>query len=498
VSRQSAEVAERLALARQQLQQARATAAPPATEERLQEVLERRRAESDNVGLQVEFIKIRSIGLMVEKLIWEERFRVARGVGDVELRNLEERLRDAANRLQEYRSYLDSGLSLAQRFALAQRQRLATLPAASPLHEPAQQRLEAYVERSDLLLAAMAWLDDIIRLNQLFLQEVQSYRQQAGFEQRVQGLADRVWEFGRRLWTYEVFVAEEAILVDGQKVTRERPVTIGKLAVALAILVVGLWLAFLLRDRTRSLVARWFKLEAAAALLVEKILTLLVIITVFVFALISVKIPLTIFAFMGGALAIGIGFGAQNLINNFISGLILLIERPIKVGDVVEIEGSRGRVMEIGARCSLVRRADGFDVLVPNSEFLQKNVINLTLSDEQIRLSVRVGVAYDSATCDVAQLMSATLAEHGKILKLPEPVVLFEDFGDNALIFSAYFWVQVSPTSDYRIVASDYRHMLARRFAEAGIVVAFPQLDVHLDRVDLPPAASAPVSGLSD
>jgi small-conductance mechanosensitive channel len=170
--------------------------------------------------------------------------------------------------------------------------------------------------------------------------------------------------------------------------------------------------------------------------------------------------------------------------------MILLLERPIKVGDVVEIDSGRGRVTSIGARCSQVRRFDGFDVLVPNSEFLQKSVINLTLADELIRLNVRVGVAYGSPTREVVRLMAEALDKHGRILKQPEPVVLFEDFGGSALLFSAYFWVQVSPTYDYRIIESDYRHMLDRRFGEAGIVIAFPQLDVHLNGAGLtsPPA----------
>jgi small-conductance mechanosensitive channel len=274
-------------------------------------------------------------------------------------------------------------------------------------------------------------------------------------------------------------------------------VTTGKVAVAVAILVVGLWLVFLLRDRTRSLAARYLRLEAGAAVLVEKILTAVVVTVVFVFALITVKIPLTIFAFMGGALAIGVGFGAQNLINNFISGLILLIERPIKVGDVVDVDGNRGRVIQIGARCSQVRRFDGFDMLVPNSEFLQKSVINLTLADELIRLNVRIGVAYGSPTREVVRIMDEAVAAPGRILKQPEPVVLFEDFGDSALLFSAYFLVQVSPSYDYRIIESDFRHMLDRRFGEAGIVIAFPQLDVHLDRAQPPSRQSAaePKSG---
>ncbi|HEY7746008.1 MAG TPA: mechanosensitive ion channel domain-containing protein, partial [Desulfuromonadales bacterium] len=354
-SRESAQVDARLAQARQNLQNARATGAPPAEVEQLQEALELRKTQSDNIAMQVEFLKIRSIVLMVDKLIWEERFRVGKGVSDAELEKVEERLSNAEKRLQEYSSYLDSNLNLAQKLALTQRQRLASLPAVSPLREAAQKRLDAYVERSDFLLEALASIDEIIRLDQLFLQEVQSRREHASLEQRLQGVAARAWDLARRLWTYEIFVAEDTILVEGQKVTKERPITTGKVAVALAILVVGLWLAFLLRDRTRSLVARWFRLEAVAALLVEKILTMLVVIAVFAFALITVKIPLTIFAFMGGALAIGVGFGAQNLINNFISGLILLIERPIKVGDVVDVDGNRGRVTQIGARCSQVR-----------------------------------------------------------------------------------------------------------------------------------------------
>jgi small-conductance mechanosensitive channel len=498
VSRESVRVDAMLAKARQNLQKARETAAPQAELEQLQESLELHKAQSENIAMQVEFLKIRAIGLMVEKLVWEERYRVAKGVSAIELEKLAERLLTAEKRLREYRDYLDSGLNLAQKLALSQRQRLAGMPGSAPSREAVQKRLDAYVERSDFLLEALASLDDIIRLDQLFLQEVQSRREHAGIEQKLHGFAARFRELVRRLWTYEIFVAEDTILVDGQKVTKERPVTTGKLAVALAILVVGLWLAFLLRDRTRSLVARWFRLEAVAALLVEKILTMLVVIAVFAFALITVKIPLTIFAFMGGALAIGVGFGAQNLINNFISGLILLIERPIKVGDVVDVDGNRGRVTQIGARCSQVRRFDGFDMLVPNSEFLQKNVINLTLADELIRLQVRVGVAYGTPTREVVRIMAEAMDEHGRILKQPEPVVLFEDFGDSALLFSAYFWVQVSPSFDYRIVESDYRHMLDRRFGEAGIVIAFPQLDVHLDRAQPQPAPPARGPGETD
>ena len=94
---------------------------------------------------------------------------------------------------------------------------------------------------------------------------------------------------------------------------------------------------------------------------------------------------------------------------------------------------------------------------------------------------MKIGVAYGSPTREVARLIAHALNEHGKILKEPEPTILFEDFGESALIFSVYFWVEVLPTFDYRIVASDFRHMLDKRFREADITIAFPQLDVHLD-----------------
>lgn len=482
VGRESSLGQERLQQARQELQRARAAAVGQAEIEQLQETLELRQAQSDNLALKAEFYKIRDVVLRYEKSIWGERYRVVRGVDSAELEKLAERLQGAQRRAEEYRSYLDSSLKLAQNLALNQRQRLADLGPGAAAREPVQQQLDNYVERSDFLLKALGTVDDILRLQNHLIDEVQERRQQTSGEQQLQGTAARAWELVRRSWSYELFVVEDTILVNGQAVTKERPVTIGKVAVALAILVVGLWLVFLIRDRVRGLAARFLKLEVGTAVLVEKILTALVVIAVFVFALITVKIPLTIFAFMGGALAIGVGFGAQNLINNFISGMILLFERPIKVGDVIEVDGNRGRVIEIGARCSQVRRFDGFDMLVPNSEFLQKSVINLTLADELIRLKVRVGVAYGSPTREVVQIMSEAMAEHGRILKQPEPVVLFEDFGDSALIFSAYFWAQVSPSYDYRIIESDYRHMLDHRFGEAGIVMAFPQLDVHLDR----------------
>ena len=150
------------------------------------------------------------------------------------------------------------------------------------------------------------------------------------------------------------------------------------------------------------------------------------------------RIPLTAFAFLGGAIAIGVGFGAQTQMNNFISGLILLAEQRIKVGDLIDVDGHLGRVVNLGTRCSRVRKFDGVDVLVPNSYLLEKNVVNWTLSDSHHRYDFVVGVAYGTPTELVMSTLTSALEAQSDVLKEPAAVVAFEAFGDNALTFHIY------------------------------------------------------------
>jgi small-conductance mechanosensitive channel len=199
------------------------------------------------------------------------------------------------------------------------------------------------------------------------------------------------------------------------------------------------------------------------------------------FALRVVNIPLTLFTFLGGAVAIGVGFGAQNLINNFISGFMVMAEQPIKIGDLIEIEGTFAMVEEVGARCTRIRTGANIHILVPNSSFLEKNIINWTLSDKEVRSQVTVGVIYGSPVREVERLMLQVAEEHQRVKKSPKPFVLFNDFGDNALIFDLYFWINMNRIMDRRIIESDIRFRIDELFREADIVIAFPQRDVHLD-----------------
>jgi small-conductance mechanosensitive channel len=222
-------------------------------------------------------------------------------------------------------------------------------------------------------------------------------------------------------------------------------------------------------------------LEPGAAAAIEKIAYYLSILFVVLFALRMVNIPLTAFTFLGGAIAIGVGFGAQNLINNFISGFIIMAERPIRIGDLIEMEGSIAMVEEIGARCTRIRTGANVHILVPNSRFLERNIINWTLSDKMVRANVSVGLSQGSPLEEVRRLLIRAASEHEKVIQDPAPFVLFNDFGDNALGFDVYFWVSMERVIERRMIESDIRFRIDALFRDAGIVISFPQRDVHLD-----------------
>jgi small-conductance mechanosensitive channel len=259
------------------------------------------------------------------------------------------------------------------------------------------------------------------------------------------------------------------------------PVTVGKLVVAFLVVILGILvvkISFRLLG-TRILLKTPLKKSTASA--IQKMFTYFAYLLVLLFALRMVNIPLTAFAFFGGAIAIGVGFGAQNIINNFISGFIMMTERPITIGNLVEVEGVLGEVEDIGARCTRIRTGENIHILVPNSSFLEKNITNWTLSDNRIRTKVVTGVVYGSPVRRVEELLIQAARENEKILKSPEPFVVFSDFGDNALIFEVYFWITIQRIIERRLIESSIRFHIDALFREAGIVIAFPQRDVHLD-----------------
>jgi potassium efflux system protein len=298
-----------------------------------------------------------------------------------------------------------------------------------------------------------------------FLAQMETQVDQPSVKDHFSGFGKSV----KNIWNFEIWVVDQ------------KSVSVGKVLVALIILVVGIGFArFALHlIHKRILLASQFKETTASA--VHKALSYFVYMLVFLFALRIVGIPLTAFAFLGGAIAIGVGFGAQNLINNFISGFIILGERPINIGDLIEVEGVLGKVEEIGARCTRVRTGENVHKLVPNSSFLEKNITNWTLSDNKIRTKIGVGVAYGSPVRLVEESLLKAAKSNSDVLKVPEPFVIFSDFGDSTLVFELYFWVMIRRVLEKRQIESQIRFEVDSLFSQEGIVIAFPQTDLHFD-----------------
>ncbi|MDZ4729474.1 MAG: mechanosensitive ion channel [Xanthomonadales bacterium] len=183
------------------------------------------------------------------------------------------------------------------------------------------------------------------------------------------------------------------------------------------------------------------------------------------------------------ALGVGIGFGLQEIVANFISGLIILFERPIRVGDVVTVGESSGTVTRIQIRATTIRDWDGKELLVPNKEFITGRLLNWTLSDTTTRIVIEVGIAYGSDVNKAMQILNDVVTAHPAVVADPRPNILFTQFGDNALQLSARCFL--SDPEDRLLRVSELHQQIYTAFNDAGIVIAFPQLDVHMDP-DLP------------
>lgn len=257
-------------------------------------------------------------------------------------------------------------------------------------------------------------------------------------------------------------------------------ITIGDWLVVPLVLVVGyLLMQWLVSFITRRLIAK--DVDVNMIQLIRRLVYVVASIILVITTLDLVNIPLTAFAFISGAVAIGVGFGAQNIINNFISGWILMWERPIGIGDFLELDAHRGTVEAINTRSTRIRRVDGVHMLIPNSKLLENTVVNWNLIDKLIRTNVRVGVAYGSPVKLASELILQAVKEQTELLTDPTPIVIFDDFGDSALMFDAFFWVEASAERDLRIIRSNIRFRIYALFEQNNIVIAFPQRDIHID-----------------
>lgn len=361
-----------------------------------------------------------------------------------------------------------------------QQRRVDALGEGAPGRRYELAALEAARRASDAVSEVQALAQRLATAQARWKKEyVQSSRQRPTSE-RVAEYWAGAKDIAHAVWNFEMFAVEDTVEIGGKPVTLSRGVTVGKSIGALLLFVLGYQLVGLLARRAQRLMVERFKVDVAQARVLRRWLMLLTGFVLLVITLNLARIPLTVFAFMGGALAIGVGFGTQTLLRNFISGIIVLFERKVRVGDIVDVDGVQGVVTAVDIRSTTVRQFDGIETMVPNSLLLEQKVTNWTGESPTMRRVVKVGVAYGSPTRQVADLMKAAADEHGLVLKEPAPYVIFEDFGDNALVFALYFWVDLARVNGMQVM-SDLRFMLERRFADAGIGIAFPQRDVRLD-----------------
>jgi small-conductance mechanosensitive channel len=202
-----------------------------------------------------------------------------------------------------------------------------------------------------------------------------------------------------------------------------------------------------------------------------------------------VGVDLSSLAIIAASVGVGVGFGLQNIINNFVSGIIILAERPISIGDRIEVAGVAGRVTKIQLRSTTVVTNDNITMIVPNADFISNTVTNWSHGDPKVRIRVPVGVAYGSDLKLLQQLLLEAAGEHPKALRDPSPVVLFNEFGDNSLNFELGVWTQEMTAAPIHFT-SEMNFIIEQKLRENDIEIPFPQRDLHV-RSGLPAAAEA-------
>ncbi len=415
---------------------------------------------------QIEVYEEQNRHLLTQKTVWERRFRLWNAEPDSTV--LATWYEETGNELEstERSQQLRQAQLTEVRNTLTELSSRLTSPSMSQeMRDELDLEEQSLRSRESILNEALQELSNHQGLLTRFYEELDKERQTVDWGER--------WALIRgqlsAIWNTELYSVGEST------------VTLKKFFVAIILLVAGLWFAKRLVIQFRVKVLTKFKINTNAQVAIEKLLHYTLIIFVFLFALRVVNIPLTIFTFLGGSLAIAVGFGAQNILNNFISGLILMVERPVKVGDIIEVNGVLGQVEEIGARSTRVRRYTGIHVVVPNSALLENNMVNWTLEDYTFRTQVNVGVAYGSPVDEVFEKLEQAVNEQSTILKRPAPDIIFAEFGDNSLNFEVHFWVTADSPMAKKRIESQLRRTIDRLLNEAGIVIAFPQRDVHLD-----------------
>ncbi|UBM62744.1 mechanosensitive ion channel [Candidatus Sulfidibacterium hydrothermale] len=252
----------------------------------------------------------------------------------------------------------------------------------------------------------------------------------------------------------------------------------GKLFVFLFIIWFSIFLARIVRDVLEEDILDRLKMEEGLPHTIAMMARYTLITIGFILAFSALGMPMSDLAIMFSAFGVGIGFGLQNIFNNLVSGFILLFERPIKIGDTIEVGDLIGKVRSIGIRASNIRTFDGAEIIIPNGNLISSEVINWTLSDQRRRIEIKIGVAYNSDPQKIKALMLGLLEGHPDVAKDPAPGIYFIEMGDSALIFRILFWTH--QYGKWYSIRSNMMYEVFQTLKEAGIEIPYNQLDLHI------------------
>ena len=271
------------------------------------------------------------------------------------------------------------------------------------------------------------------------------------------------------LWHHTVMVDGEALVL---------PVTLASVGLALLYAVITVILAKQLPAVLEIILLKFSEMSAGGRYTVTTLTNYVVVTTGAVLVFQTIGTDWSKLQWLVAALGVGIGFGLQEIVANFISGIIVLFERPIRIGDVITIGDTDGVVTRIRSRATTIRNWDGKELLVPNKEFITQRLLNWSLSDQVTRIVIDVGIDYGGDVERALLLLQEAARENPRVLDEPPPFVTFEAFGDNALTLSLKCFVE---STEYRLTTiTELNIAINKKFKAAGIGIAFPQRDIHI------------------
>ncbi|MBP5212125.1 MAG: mechanosensitive ion channel [Pyramidobacter sp.] len=424
-----------------------------------------REDERDGARLKLEHLQGHLDILAARRHAWTLRYDIARGAAD--LRTIPDVVKD----LKEHVQLLDEQLSVTQKDMLTMQGRFAAVEKQIDAGVTDVAVLDMLRRDRDAVQAA---IDDSLAYAALLLSmKAQEHALIEELEEKYHTVP--LWQKLSAWWQEKgVRLLNTELWQSGGYAVRLR-----EFLIALALIVLGNWAARRVFALLLWSLSKRFNIDETSRRSLTRLFSYLAGMAIFLGALRIVGIPLTAFAFLGGAIAIGIGFGTQNLFKNLISGILLTLKRPFRLGNVIEVDDVLGSVFDIGVSATIIRTFDGKDVIIPNSDLLEKQLVNWSLSDSLLRSRINVGVQYGTSPKRLREVLLSVMAANPHVLRFPEPLVRLVDYGSSELDFEVVFWVNQRLSSAHS-VACQLREDFLYAMNEAGLEMAYPHLDVTM------------------